>query len=107
MPRQHIVNVCCPPTALGDDGQPRGNAGVLRRDVPCSIEALSGTESDVGGQQTAITNYTVKLYGDPERKIRHTDWLTLGPRKFAVQSIDDPSMGQLGELTLICGERHQ
>ena len=99
------VTVCCPPDALGDDGQPRGQDGVLRKDVPCSIDPVSGIESDTAGQLTAITSYTVKLYGDPARKISPRDYLKLGNRTLSVQSVIDPSMAQLGELTLVCGER--
>lgn len=103
---KHLVDIHCPPNAQGDDGQPRGNDGVIRRDVPCEIVPVSGVESPVAEQQTGITSYQIRLYGDPNRKITTRHHLTLGPRKFSIQSIDDPSMFQLGELTLVCGERN-
>lgn len=102
-----IVDIRCPPDAVDESGQPRGVDGVVRREVPCSIEPVSGQESETGGQQQAITSYRVELYGDPNKPIRHRDYLTLGPRQFNVEHIADPSLNQLGKLTLICGERHK
>lgn len=103
--KPHIVQIHCPPDALGDDGQPRGKEGVLYRDVPCSIETLGGTEPIAGGQQQAITTYRIEMRGDPGRPIRHSDHLKFGQRTLSIQAIEDKHQNGC-ELVLICGERH-
>ena len=104
--RRHRVNIYDPTKAQGLDGQLQGQDVVIYREVPCSIETLGGSESEVANQQTAITNYRVTLYGDPNKPIHHACYLTLGPRKLHIQAIDDRHQNGT-QLTLLCGERHQ
>ena len=103
--RRHIVNILRPTAALGPDGQPQGQDTVWLSAVPCSIEAIAGSEPEVGGQQIATTTYRVEMYGDPEKPLKHSDYLMFGTRRLNINQIDD--LHQNGQqLTLICGEHH-
>lgn len=102
---RHIVNVHRPTQALDSRGQ-ANNDTVYWRDVPCSIEAISATEGEAGGQQQAVTTYKVEMYGNPLKPLKHSDWLKWGSRKLNIEAIDDTK--QNGEqLVLTCGERHE
>lgn len=101
---RHVVNVMRPTTSVDDQGQTK-NAEIFILEQPCTIETIGGSEPEAGGQQQAITTYKVEMYGDPNKRLKHSDYLTLGPRRLNIQAIDDKQQNGR-KLTLICGERH-
>ena len=100
-----IVNVMRPTKAQGPDGQPQGQDEVWRAEVPCSIETIAGTQPEVGGQQRAITTYTVEMYGNPDKPMKHSDYLLWQGRRLNIADIADERQNGV-QLTLICGETH-
>lgn len=94
-----------PAKSTGDDGQIQGQDQIVYQEVRFSRETIGGQETEVAGQQTAITNYRLKMYGDPNRPVFHGDYLTDGKRRLNIQTIGDKHQnGRI--LTFICGERH-
>lgn len=105
---RHIVNVHRPTQALDSRGQ-ANNDTVYWRDVPCSIETLSGQEQIVARQLLATATYKVAMYGNPEKRLDPSDKLEWGvkpdgkPRYLEIGEIRD--LQQNGQqLELICGE---
>lgn len=110
---RHRATVMRPSEALSDGGQTQ-SANVLLRDVPCSIEHLSGREAELVHAQFPEASLKVECYGDPNKPIRHTDWLeVLGVgrdssgqpviRKLHISDIQDRDQNGI-LLTLFCGE---
>ena len=81
---RHIVTIKRPTKAVGPDGQPQGQDETLFSEVPCSIETLTGVESEVGGQLVARSTYQVKLYGDPNKPLKESDYLQFGARRLNI-----------------------
>lgn len=100
---RHYVNVLLGPDATDDHGQAVGLDTVYIKDVPCSIETLSGRESEIARQQYAEATHLVKCYGDPARPIREHMRLRFGARLIEIGFVKD--VNQNGEvLELLCGE---
>lgn len=101
------ADIRCPPDSKGDDGQPRGVGGIVLREVPLlDFKTIGSSEPDYAGQQQAISLHSFRIYADPNKPIRHVDYLTggtLGSRRLNIREIDDVKQnGTL--LALICGE---
>ena len=99
-----IATIYRPTQAQGADGQPQGQDVVWMRDVPLkNFKTLSVSEPETAGQQGAVAVHSFEIWGNPEKPLQHTDYLTIGPRRLNIsQIIDDQQNGQ--RLTLICGE---
>jgi hypothetical protein len=104
MKYRHVVNVMRPGEANGEDARSRPPA-TFRKDVPCSIEPLTGREVERMNQMQAVASVKVTMYGDPNKQIQATDWLIdhFGKR-LNIAEIRDESRGQLGKVELMCGE---
>ena len=101
------VNVHRPTSALDSRGQ-ANNDTVYWRDVPCSIETLSGQEQIVARQLLATATYKIAMYGNPEKRLETTDRLEWGmkdgkPRLLEIGQIRDLNQNGV-QLELICGE---
>lgn len=104
---RHLVNVMRPAAPVTDRGQQRGQPLCVRREVPCSIETISGTEDTEARRQMPTATYSVELYHDPSKPILELDYLTggtLGDRVFNIGHVADPDFKGL-KLTLLCSEK--
>lgn len=103
----NTVNVMRPATASTDRGQQRGQPTCVRREVPCSIETLTGNQSEIARQLYTDATYSVKFYADPSKPVDEKCYLTggtLGERKLQIGHVADTDFKNL-ELTLLCGEK--
>lgn len=102
---RHVVNVMRPPTALGTRGEPDGNPKLVRANARCSIETISGRESDQVHAKWPNADYRVEMRVDP-REITAEDYLTGGTlksRRLNIEHVDD--VDGLGFLfRLLCSE---
>ena len=107
--KRHLVNVMRPTKATGSLGELQGKPELYRLNVPCSIKSISGNEGEQARQNAPTANFQIEMFGDPTKPMGEKCWLELlpltdPPRKFHIQYIDDPSLGNRGLLTLLCGE---
>jgi head-tail adaptor len=99
----HQVDVMEPATATDDRGQDGASDTVYFPAVPCSIEPIDSSETEVAHQLQATRTYKVKFYGNPDKPISHRHWLRWGERRLEIGSAKDVNMnGQQWEL--VCGE---
>lgn len=100
---RHMVTVMRPTQAQGTRGEPQGKDAVIVKDVPCSIETLSGREGELARQIFAAATYRVQMYGDPSKPIENTDYLQFGSRRLNIGFINDRQQNGI-ELELLCEE---
>ena len=104
---RHTVNVMRPSLATTDRGQQRGQPTCVRRNVPCSIETLSGNQSEIARQLYTDATYSVKFYADQSKPVDEKCYLTggtLGSRQLQIGHVADKDFQNL-ELMLLCGEK--
>ncbi len=101
--RRHYCTVMLDPESLDDHGQPRGADSAYIKDVPCSIETLSGREAEIARQQYAQADYLVTCSGDPARPIREHMFLQLDTRRLEIGVVKDIDQNGVN-LELLCGE---
>lgn len=101
---RHRVNVMRPPSPQGEPGQLNSQATELIKNVPCSIEPLSGREAERMQQMYATATLTVGMYGDPAKPLKTTDWLIdQTGKRLNIMHIKDKQRNGI-ELELTCGE---
>lgn len=101
---RHIVDVMRPPEPQGEGGQLNSQPKVLMKDVPCSIENLSGIEQERMQQMYATARNKVRMYGDPDNPLRTVDWLVdQSGKRLNILQINDKWRNGI-ELEMICGE---
>jgi hypothetical protein len=106
---RHLVNVMRPTGAEGDLGERRGQPICVRREVPCSIETLTGREIDQARTILSDAIYKVEFYADPSKVVTQNDFLTggtLGKRELHIGYVNDVNMQGL-KLELLCGEARE
>lgn len=104
---RHVVKVMRPSDAVDDRGRPTGDATTLMEEWPCSITTLSGREVVQARTVYAEATSQVEGYGDPNKPIKETDYLTglsLGERILNIGFVNDKLQNGVS-LTLLCGER--
>ena len=101
--KRHLVTVMRPAEATDEYGQTQGQPATILKDVPCSIEPLSGRETELARQTFGIASLRVRMYGDPAKPLQYTDWLAFGGRRLNIGQIIDRHQNGL-DLELICGE---
>lgn len=101
---RHVVNVMRPADPQGEGGAALPPTTLIKN-VPCSIDNLTGRELERLQQNYATATSKVKFWGDPSRQVKNTDWLIdeFGKRLNIVQ-INDPLRNQQGIVELVCGE---
>lgn len=115
MGMRHIVNVMLPTAARGSVGEQQGQDGVQRREVPCSIEALSAVEAEQVHSSWPSVTQKVEMYADPDRQVTPNMFLTggsLGTRLMSDMSTKPRYLDIVGvvpsqngaKLTLFCNE---
>lgn len=101
---RHVATVLRPPESnYGTLGQKQGQDEVIYKDWPCSIETLSGRESEYARQNYATATLVVKGYTDPAKPIKATDYLQFGARKINIGFVNDVDQNGL-QSELLCGE---
>jgi hypothetical protein len=73
-----------------DNGQPRAPE-CIRRNVPCDVSAVSGNEAEIGRQNVAVLNYSVRLYQSTKTPITPNCWLVWRGRKLQVEFVPPTS----------------
>lgn len=102
-PKRHFGTIKRPSTTKGVKGQRTGNDTIVLRDVPCSIETLSGRELEIARQTVADATHRVRIWADPDNPIATTDYLVFGSRTLRIGHYDDPEQQGL-EWVLLCSE---
>jgi hypothetical protein len=100
------VNVMRPTEAKTAGGQPQGKDRVIRSEVHCFIDPVSGSEAEIARQQTGVAAFAVQMYGDPAARIERNDYLTgcdLGSRVLFISYVNDVHRNH-SKLVLTCGE---
>lgn len=100
---QHQCDVMVPPEAQGAYGELVGNDGVYLRNVPISIEHLSGREGEVARATFGASVLKVGMYGDPRKPIKKDQKLRVGERTLEIADIKDVHQNGT-QYELICGE---
>lgn len=107
--KRHAVDIMRPP-AIADNaydarGQLSGNPKVVAKDVPCSIEKLSGRELELARQNMAQATMRIRVFGDPAWNLTTGDYLlrTSDSSRIDIGYIKDPDETDL-EYTLTCAE---
>lgn len=99
---RHICDVMAPGSSKDDRGQTHGKR-TLARNVPCSIETLSGRELEQARATWTEAVYRVRMYGNPQKPIDETCWLEINGRRMNIIHKSDPHFNEI-ELELTCGE---
>lgn len=103
---RQVVNVMRPPATTDDLGGLIGQPKLIRKDVPCSIRNISGTETEQVHSVWPSATQIIEFYADPLRQVTPQDYLTggtLGERKLYINAVtDEEEKGLI--LTLVCEE---
>lgn len=100
---RHRCDVLETPNAQGGYGEGIGNDGVYLRNIPCSLEHLSGREAEVARATFGAATHKVKMYGDPRKPIKKTHTLKVGERILHIADVKDV-MQNGHQYELLCGE---
>lgn len=104
---RHVVNVMRPTQALGTRGEGEGKDQQVLKDVPCSIETLSGREAELARSVYPDATYKVEMYADPSNPVTAVMYLTggtIGTRRLHIGFVNDSNNMGTASLTLLCGE---
>jgi head-tail adaptor len=101
--KRHFITIKRPSSLTGTKGQRTGNDTILLRDVPASVETLSGNELELARQTVANATHRVIVWADPENPITTRDYCLFGARVLRIGHYDDPEQKGL-EWVLLCSE---
>ena len=101
--RRFVASIYRPAQALDAYGQEKGAEQVIMRDVPVSLETLSGREVELARQQYAGATLRAQLTGDPKKPISYRDRLQVNGRSLEIGFIRDEQQNGI-ELELLLGE---
>ena len=103
---RHVVNVMRPTLAVGSRGEAEGQDQQVLKEVPCSIETLSGREAELARSVYPDATYKVEMYADPRNPVTAVMYLTggtLGTRRLNVGFVNDRDLKGV-QYELLCGE---
>lgn len=103
---RHQCDVMEPPKSWGTVGERIGKSKVYGpyRDVPCSVDDVTGTENQIANQTTGTKTFRVKTQsGHPKFPITNQHWIRWQGRILNIADAKDIDQNGL-KYDLLCGE---
>jgi len=101
---RHTVDIYRDPTgAYGTSGENQGQPQLIKANVPCSIDTLSGRQLEQARAQWDAAVLQVDMFADPAWNLDSRCYLKFGTRRLYVGFVNN--IEQAGfEYQLLCGE---